>query len=158
MTRVLFVCTGNICRSPTAEGVFRGQVESAGLAESIEIDSAGTASWHVGKSPDSRSRETARRRGIDIDHLRGRQVDFGDFEYFDYILAMDQDNLHELRRVGPVEHHGKLRLLMEFAPDFGLAEVPDPYYGGDSGFDRVFDMIDAASRGLLEEIRNAWRR
>ncbi len=158
MIRVLFVCTGNICRSPTAEGVFRGLVESAGLVESIEVDSAGTAHWHVGRAPDPRSAETARRRGIDIDRLRGRQVDDGDFEYFDYILAMDRDNLLELRRIGPAERHGKLRLLMEYAPDFGIDEVPDPYYGGESGFDRVFDMIEAASRGLLDEIGAALRR
>lgn len=153
MIKVLFVCLGNICRSPTAEGVFRRLVEDEGLGDVVEIDSAGIASWHVGRPPDERAREAARRRGVDIDHLRGRQVRAQDFEHFDYIIAMDRDNLAALIDICEPHHRSRLRLLMEFEPAYGIDEVPDPYYGGESGFDRVLDMIEAASAALLDEVR-----
>jgi len=152
--RVLFVCMGNICRSPTAQGVFRRLVEEMGLEEVVEIDSAGTHAYHVGNPPDLRAQETARRRGLELSDLRARQVRQEDFERFDYILAMDEDNHYSLSLVCPLEHQGKLKLLMEYASHWGEREVPDPYYGGDQGFERVFDMVEEACRGLLEEIRN----
>jgi len=152
--RVLFVCMGNICRSPTAQGLFRRLVEEAGLEEVIETDSAGTHAYHVGNPPDLRAQETARRRGLELSDLRARQVCQEDFERFDYILAMDEDNYYSLSLICPREHQGKLKLLMEYAEHWGEREVPDPYYGGDQGFERVFDMVEAACRGLLEEIQN----
>ncbi|WP_456378666.1 low molecular weight protein-tyrosine-phosphatase [Thiolapillus sp.] len=150
---VLFVCMGNICRSPTAHGVFRQLVQDAGLEQRIEIDSAGTHAYHVGSLPDHRAQATAVSRNIDLADLRGRQVEMEDFHRFDYILAMDNDNLGVLSDLCPVGLEEKLRLFMDFAPDYGMREVPDPYYGGDRGFDQVFDMIEEASRGLMEEIR-----
>ncbi len=155
--RVLFVCMGNICRSPTAQAIFRRLVTEAGLGEAIEIDSAGTHAYHVGNPPDPRAQETALRRGMDLSDLRARQVCAEDFERFDYILAMDEDNYTSLSLVCPAEHQRKLRLLMEYATHWGEREVPDPYYGGDQGFERVFDMVEAACRGLLEEIRGGGR-
>jgi protein-tyrosine phosphatase len=150
-TRVLFVCLGNICRSPTAEGVFRHRVREAGLHELIEIDSAGTHAYHVGEPPDARAQQAARQRGIDISDLRGRQVVRRDIERFDFVLAMDRENYENLLAICPPGLEHKVRLFMEFAPDQPL-EVPDPYFGGASGFDRVLDMIEAAAQGLLEEI------
>ncbi len=152
--RVLFVCMGNICRSPTAQGVFRKLVEEMGLEEVVEVDSAGTHAYHVGNPPDLRAQETARRRGLELSDLRARQVRQEDFERFDYILAMDEDNHYSLSLICPLEHQGKLKLLMEYAEHWGEREVPDPYYGGDQGFERVFDMVEEACRGLLEEIRS----
>ena len=151
---VLFVCMGNICRSPTAHGVFRKLVRDEGLEQQIAIDSAGTHAYHVGQPPDSRAQATASRRNIDLSDLRGRQVEVEDFHRFDYILAMDRENLEILSRLCPAGNEDKLRLFMDFATDYGIDEVPDPYYGGEQGFERVFDMVEAASRGLLEEIRN----
>jgi protein-tyrosine phosphatase len=150
-TRVLFVCLGNICRSPTAEGVFRHRVREAGLHELIEIDSAGTHAYHVGEPPDARAQQAARQRGIDISDLRGRQVVRRDIERFDFVLAMDRENYENLLAICPPGLEHKVRLFMEFAPD-QPPEVPDPYFGGASGFDRVLDMIEAAAQGLLEEI------
>lgn len=146
---------GNICRSPTAQGVFAKLVADSGLAGSIEIDSAGTHAYHVGEAPDERAQETARRRGIDLSRQRARRATSEDFEAFDYLLAMDRDNYELMRRVCPPRHglERRLRLFMEFAPDLRLSEVPDPYYGGANGFERVFDMVEEAGRGLLEEIR-----
>jgi protein-tyrosine phosphatase len=144
---------GNICRSPTAHGVFRKLVGEAGMSDVIEIDSAGTHAYHVGKPPDRRSQMTALRRGIDLADLRARRVLVEDFERYDLVLAMDEDNLGILATMCPNEHGHKLRLFMEYAPDWGVREVPDPYYGGDSGFERVLDMVEAAARGLIEEIR-----
>jgi protein-tyrosine phosphatase len=143
---------GNICRSPTAEGVFRHRAREVGLHEHIETDSAGTHAYHVGRPPDARAQQAARRRGIDISDLRGRQAEAADFERFDYVLAMDHENYENLLEICPQGHEHKLRLFMEFAPGHP-EEVPDPYYGGPSGFDRVLDMIEAAADGLLEEIR-----
>lgn len=150
--RVLFVCLGNICRSPTAEGVFRQQLQAAGLSDGVDVDSCGIAAWHVGKAPDPRTREAALRRGVDLGSLRARQLSADDFFRFDYLLAMDQANLaalHEQRPVGCPAHVG---LFLDFG-DHAEREVPDPYYGGEQGFDEVLDLVDAASRGLVEEIR-----
>jgi protein-tyrosine phosphatase len=153
MVRVLFVCLGNICRSPTAEGVFRNVVESEGLLEHIEIDSAGTHAYHVGAPPDARSQAAALRRGIDLSRLRGRKATRSDIEQFEYILAMDEENLSNLQAICPPGLEYKLRLFLEFAPDRPEREVPDPYYGGEHGFERVLDMIEEASRGLLQHLR-----
>jgi protein-tyrosine phosphatase len=150
-TSILFVCMGNICRSPTAEGVFRYHVEGAGLAEYVEIDSAGTHAYHVGEPADHRARAAAERRGMSLEGIRARRVSSDDFERFDYILAMDEDNLARLEDEAPEEHRHKLRLFLEFSQT-GEREVPDPYYGGAAGFERVLDLVDAASRGLLEAL------
>ncbi len=153
MVRVLFVCLGNICRSPLAEGVFRDLVARAGLAGEIHADSAGTHAYHVGEPPDSRAQEAALQRGVDIGMLRGRKAARRDFETFDYILAMDRENHVNLLAICPRGLEHKLRLFLEFATDRPEDEVPDPYYGGASGFHRVLDMVDEASQGLLADIR-----
>ena len=151
--RVLFVCMGNICRSPTAHAVFRRLVEDAGLEGVIEIDSAGTHAYHVGEAPDPRSQQTAARRGIRMHDLRARRVDLGDFYHYDLILAMDEDNLAILEEMKPEDATAEVKLfLAEYAPEHGRV-VPDPYYGGPEGFERVFDMVEAASGRLLEDIR-----
>lgn len=150
---VLFVCMGNICRSPTAHGVFRQLVRAEGLDDRVEIDSAGTHAYHVGNPPDQRAQATAITRGIDLSDLRARQVSAADFETYDYILAMDQDNYAILRSQCPPEQAHRLHMFLDFAPEQGVREVPDPYYGGARGFDQVFDLVEAASRGLLEDIR-----
>ncbi len=150
---VLFCCMGNICRSPTAHGVFEGLVAQAGLADAVVVDSAGTHAYHVGEAPDQRAQQTARTRGFDLSRQRARQAVAKDFERFDYVLAMDRDNLDLLGRLCPPGMEAKLRLFMDFAPDYGLQEVPDPYYGGPQGFDRVFDMVEAAAAGLLTDVR-----
>ena len=151
---VLFVCMGNICRSPTAEGVFRHQVEEAGLSDRITIDSAGTHDYHIGKSPDRRAQQAALRRGCDLSGLRGRQVGLNDFHEFDYILAMDKENLLNLERICPLQHRHKLNLFLAFSKEFSQREVPDPYYGGEQGFERVLDMVVDAASGLLDEIKS----
>ncbi|KAB7627626.1 low molecular weight protein-tyrosine-phosphatase [Alkalilimnicola sp. S0819] len=150
---VLFVCLGNICRSPSAHGVFRELVREAGLTERVLMDSAGTADWHQGKAPDPRSIVAAAARGIDIADLRARQVTNEDFVRFDRILAMDEQNLADLRARCPEAHQHKLGLFLELTPDSPVREVPDPYYGGDQGFQQVLDLIEAASRSLLEALR-----
>jgi protein-tyrosine phosphatase len=151
--RVLFVCMGNICRSPTAHGVFRKRVEEAGLIEHIEIDSAGTHAYHVGEPPDKRAQETARRRGIALEDLRARRAVAADLAEFDYVLAMDQENYLALMEICPLGLRDKVQLFMDFAPHMRTREVPDPYYGGPTGFERVFDLVEAAAAGLLDEIR-----
>ena len=149
---VLMVCMGNICRSPTAEGVFRHAVEQAGLEDRIAIDSAGTHDYHVGSPPDRRSAHHASLRGYDLSELRARQVHRTDFERFDLILAMDWENLELLQERCPPQHRHKLRRLMEFAPP-GLSDVvADPYYGGHDGFETVLDHIEAACHGLLQHV------
>ena len=154
MIKVLFVCMGNICRSPTAEAVFRHQVKAAGMEGEIQIDSAGTHDYHIGEPPDGRAQQAALRRGYDMQDLRGRQVRMQDFETFDYILAMDQDNLARLKRHCPSQHSHKLGLLLQYGEKFsGNAEVPDPYFGGDEGFEEVLNMAEEAGRGLLDYIR-----
>lgn len=154
MVRVLFVCLGNICRSPTAEGVFRHLLAREALESRIHVDSAGTAAYHVGSPPDQRAREAALRRGIDLSGIRGRRAEPADLETFDYILAMDRENHANLHAIaGP--HGHKVRLFMEYSGKFDESEVPDPYYGGPNGFERVLDMIEDAAEGLLEELRRA---
>lgn len=153
MVKVLFVCLGNICRSPTAEGVFRKLVQEQNLAREIEIDSAGTHAYHVGEPPDERAQAAALRRGIDISGLRGRRAEAEDMRTFDYVLAMDQENFENLRAICPTGLEPKIRLFLEFAPNRPEEEVPDPYFGGAGGFDRVLDMIEEAALGLLEDIR-----
>jgi len=152
--KVLFVCMGNICRSPTAEGVFRKLVIEEGLIELIEIDSAGTHAYHVGSSPDRRAQQAASARGYDLSGLIGRQVADQDFTRFDYILAMDRDNLGNLLNRCPPDQRGKVKLFLEFSERFADREVPDPYYGGPQGFDAVLDMVEDAARGLLQAIRS----
>ncbi len=148
---VLFVCLGNICRSPTAEGIFRKLVEMQGLSDHIQIDSAGTSDWHIGQRPDSRAIEAARARGIDLSGLRGRQATAEDFKRFDYVIAMDHENYNNLSYLARPEQQHKLHLLLEFAENISEVEVPDPYYGG--GFPQVFDLIENASQGLLAHIQ-----
>lgn len=150
---VLMVCMGNICRSPTAEGVFRRHLEEAGLAHRVRLDSAGTHDYHVGRPPDPRAREAALRRGYDLSGLVGRQVSPADFHEFDFILAMDQDNLANLMRICPAGQEHKVRLFLSYSRRYAGREVPDPYYGGPQGFDRVLDMVEDAALGLVDEIR-----
>ena len=156
--RILFVCLGNICRSPTAEGVMARMLREAGLDGEVVIDSAGTGGWHAGEPPDPRATEAARRRGTELTGT-ARQVRAEDFEAFDLLLAMDRDNLRELHAIAPhAEAREKVRLLREFDPSSAGApdlDVPDPYYGGPRGFDHVLDLVEAACRGLLDEIRAA---
>ena len=151
---VLFVCMGNICRSPTAEGVFRHLVRQAQLEDRVHTDSAGTHAYHVGNPPDARAQATAERRGIELHDLRARRVVEEDFDVFDYVLAVDQENYQILSTICPPGNERRLRMFMEFAPHLNIPEVPDPYYGGASGFERVFDMVEEAARGLLEDIRS----
>jgi len=151
--RILFVCMGNICRSPTAEGVFRHLLRGEGCDELIATDSAGTHGYHIGEPPDERARETALRRGIDLSDLRARRVAREDFDLFDYILAMDQENYLSLSAICPRGMEVKLSLFMDFAPELRTREVPDPYYGGPGGFETVFDLVETASRELLAHIR-----
>lgn len=152
---VLFVCLGNICRSPTAHAVFRNLVKENGLEEIIEIDSAGTAAYHIGKHPDTRSMETARNRGIEMLDLRARKVDFGDFYQYDYILAMDDENYHNLLDLALPEHREKVQMFLDYTKDYAESEVPDPYYGDSQGFEHVFDLVESASEGLLKHIKTA---
>jgi protein-tyrosine phosphatase len=155
---ICFVCLGNICRSPTAEGVMRHLVGEARLAERILIDSAGTCDWHIGAPPDDRARHAAGRRGYKLEALRGRQITPADFERFDLLIAMDDKNVAALRRICPPEQRDKIRLLMEFVPETdsrwsGTREVADPYFGGADGFEQVLDQCEAACRGLIAALR-----
>ncbi len=150
---VLFVCLGNICRSPTAEGVFRARAEQVGLADRLHIDSAGTAGWHIGKSPDPRTVRYAQERGYDLSMLRARQVMPADLDAFDYVLAMDHDNHHALLRMATPMQRERVALFLDYAPACGLREVPDPYYGGAEDFRRVLDLVEQASAGLLIRIK-----
>lgn len=154
MVKVLMVCMGNICRSPMAHGYFEHLVRQAGLEQQIQVDSAGTHAYHVGNPPDTRALQTAQRRGIDLSAQRARKALREDFHTFDYVLAMDRDNHALLAELCPEGQEHKLRLFLEFAPQLGEREVPDPYYGGAEGFERVFDMVEAAAQGLLAEIRS----
>ena len=151
MKRVLFVCLGNICRSPSAQGVFESMVSARGLQSQFEIDSAGTGGYHAGEPPDRRAQAAARQRGYDLSGQRARAVRPSDFQQFDLILAMDRSNLENLLRVAPANCAARVRLFMSYAPAWP-AEVPDPYFGGDQGFEQVLDMLEAASEALLEEV------
>ena len=152
MTRILLICMGNICRSPMAEGVLRTLAERAGVSSAVEVDSAGTHGSHEGEPPDLRARKVAASRGYDLSGLRARRVKEQDFSRFDRILAMDRQNLASLRRSCPAEHLSKLGLFLDYADDPALDEVPDPYYGGAEGFERVLDLCEQAARGLLESV------
>ena len=151
---VLFVCLGNICRSPTAHGVFEKMVDEAGLGQKIFIDSCGTGDWHIGHSPDERSANAALARGYDLSHLRSRQITASDFNRFDYILVMDNKNLSDLEAMCPANFSGQLELFLNYANSFSnTVEVPDPYYGGASGFDHVIDLVEDASQALLNTLQ-----
>ncbi len=151
-TKVLFVCLGNICRSPMAEGTFRNAVEKAGLSDQFEIDSAGTSGWHIGEPPDGRTTQTAITRGIDLSAQRSRKVRQSDFEDYDYIIAMDRDNFGSLMGTSSKGSQDRIRMFLEFAPKLSETEVPDPYFGGQHGFDHVLDLVEEASDGLLAHI------
>ncbi|HRP23366.1 low molecular weight protein-tyrosine-phosphatase [Thauera sp.] len=153
MTRILFVCTGNICRSPTAEGVARHFIETSGLGGRVEVDSAGTHGYHVGEAPDPRTQKAAKQRGYDLSALRARKLELRDFQEFDLLLAMDRGHLDIMQRKCPEVYQPRLGLFMAFAGEGRLAdEVPDPYYGGPRGFDVVLDMCEDAVRGLLDSV------
>jgi protein-tyrosine phosphatase len=150
---VLFVCLGNICRSPTAEGVFRYVAARAGINSALHIDSAGTGAWYLGSPPDARAMQAARRRGYDLSALRARRVAPEDFQRFGWILAMDEDNLRALESLRPGSFAGHLGLLLDLAPELATREVPDPYYGGPDGFEQVLDLIETAAKALLARVR-----
>ncbi|MEO7774515.1 MAG: low molecular weight protein-tyrosine-phosphatase [Steroidobacteraceae bacterium] len=152
--RILFVCLGNICRSPTAEGVTRSIAAREAPDLHLELDSAGTADYHIGEPPDPRSIVAALRRGYDLSELRARCVTPRDFEHFDLILAMDEANQETLRRRAPRARHDRVRLLLDYAPATALRAVPDPYYGDDAGFEQVIDLCEAGARGLLLAVRS----
>jgi len=156
--RVLMVCMGNICRSPTAEGVLRHKLQQAGLAGQVEVDSAGTHGYHVGDPPDRRSQRHALDRGYDLSALRARRVGDADFDRFDYVLVMDDENHAELDRVCPPGRRERLRLLMSFAPAAGEPHVPDPYYGDAAHFERVLDLVELACDGLVDHLRERLAR
>lgn len=152
MIGVLFVCTGNICRSPTAEGVFRTLVQQAGLVSAFEIDSAGTHGYHVGEPPDDRSCDTAAAHGVDLRPLRARRLTLGDFDRFDHLLAMDLDHLAALKRLAPPGKAGRAQLFLADLQPRTTDEVPDPYYGGRDGFEQVYALIEAGAQALLKRL------
>lgn len=150
--RILFVCLGNICRSPMAEGVFRRVAEDAGKLHLFEIDSAGMGDWHKGEAPDHRAQKAALGRGVDISGQAARKVELEDFEDFDLVLAMDGSNIEDLHDIAPHAARAKIRRFLDYAPQVGTQDVPDPYYGGTEGFDHALDLIEAAAHGLLAEL------
>jgi protein-tyrosine phosphatase len=152
--RVLFVCMGNICRSPTAEGVFRKLLAERAPELDVQVDSAGTHAYHIGHPPDVRAQRAAALRGVDLSTQRARRVTEQDFEHFELLLAMDELNRAALLDICPVEYRGRVRLLLEFAPQAGRLEVPDPYYGASNGFEHVLDLVEEAAVGVLEHLRN----
>ena len=154
--KVLFVCMGNICRSPTAHGVFQTMVDEQGLADRSLVDSAGTHGYHIGTPPDPRSQATARGRGVDLSGLRARRFISEDFAAFDYLLAMDRDNLADMLAIKPDHASGNAALMLDYSDNYDQREIPDPYFGND-GFDLVFDMVEDAARGLLRQIRERHR-
>jgi protein-tyrosine phosphatase len=154
MIQVLFVCMGNICRSPTAEIIFANHIKEANLLEHIDCDSAGTHAYHVGHSPDLRSQDAVKKRGLDMSHLVARQVTINDLKSFDYIVAMDTDNFENLLALAPSSHKDKVSLLLSHAVGLPDVDVPDPYYGGDRGFDLVYDLVEKGVVGLLSSIRD----
>ena len=151
--RVLMVCMGNICRSPTAEGVLRKYIQNNNLGDVVEVDSAGTHGYHVGEAPDSRTQRAAAARGYNLSQLRARKVARQGVDYFDLILAMDKSNLDNLRRMAPPEAHQRIKLFMDFSRNFDDDEVPDPYYGLGHGFDLVLDMVEDAAQGLIDDLK-----
>lgn len=150
MKKVLFVCLGNICRSPTAQGIFDRYVKDMELSHLFESDSCGTSGWHIGDSPDIRATHHAANRGYELRNYRGRQIDFGDFYEFDLVLAMDETNYEDLHRIAPQEMSYKIKLILDYGTS-GLKSVPDPYYGGDKGFEMVLDLLEDAVKELIEE-------
>ncbi len=155
--RVLFVCLGNICRSPLAEGYFQHLVNEQGLADRFEIDSAGTGPWHVGDPPDARMRSTARRRGVSLEDLRGRQLERLDLQRFDHIFVMDKSNLHDTLALDPSgDHSTRVRLFREFDPEPETYQVPDPYTGGQAGFEHVYDIVERTSRAILDRFKEIY--
>ena len=150
--RLLFVCLGNICRSPMAEGVFRRVAQEEGVLDRFEIDSAGLGNWHVGQAPDSRAQAAARTRGVDISDQSARQVTSEDFARFDLLLAMDGSNYDDLVELAPKSARHRIRRFLDFAPHVGAEDVPDPFFGGTEGFNHALDLIEAASRGLLADL------
>lgn len=153
MIRVLFVCLGNICRSPTAQGVFERKLAEAGWQDLIEVDSAGTHAYHAGEPPDERAQMEAARRGVDLSTQRARAIAEKDFAEFDYILAMDSSNLSILESRCPRDYRERVSLFLDFTPHLGETDVPDPYYGGQHGFSRVLDLVETGAEGLLEHLR-----
>lgn len=151
---VLFVCLGNICRSPTAHGVFAKLVEQGGYGDLIQVDSAGTGDWHLDHAPDQRTTQVAAAKGYDLSELRARLVTSADFSEFDYIMAMDNANLKDLRAMQPDTYTGHLGLFLDFSEQSEVQEVPDPYYGGEDGFELVFGLVEDASKGLLRHIQS----
>ena len=152
MIKILFICHGNICRSPTAEGVLRHKLREAGLQGRVDVDSAGTSDWHIGKAADTRTCQAAQQRGYDLSALRGRQVTTADFQAFDLVLAMDASNLAELQALQPADSHAQLDLYLR-RYQLALDEMPDPYYGGEEGFEHVLDLAEQAAACLLAEVR-----
>jgi protein-tyrosine phosphatase len=157
MTRLLFVCTGNICRSPSAEGVFRHLADQAGHGGRFETDSAGTHGYHIGNPPDHRSCAVALKRGYDLSTLRARQLAPEDFTRFDLLLAMDRGHLKLMQRMAPRDQYDRLRLFLDYAPRAGVRDVPDPYYGGQAEFEAALDLIELGARGLLEALTRSQR-
>jgi len=153
--KVLFICMGNICRSPTAEGVFTQLINKHKLSNQFEIDSAGTHAYHIGEQPDYRSQQAAKERGIDLSKQRARKVIYGDFEDYDYLLVMDKDNYRTLMNACPISYRDKIGYFLDYAPELNCREVPDPYYGGEYGFDNVLTMIEAASKGFLQFLKTS---
>lgn len=152
--KVLFVCMGNICRSPSAEGVFNKLINEQQLEDSFSIDSAGTHAYHTGESPDLRSQKAAQEREVNLSKIRARKVIMGDFEDYDFLLAMDKNNHSDMMQACPEEYQHKIKLFLDYAPHLDTNEVPDPYYGGDYGFERVLDLIEEASTGFLQKLKN----
>ncbi|MFG6666705.1 low molecular weight protein-tyrosine-phosphatase [Halomonas sp. HNIBRBA4712] len=152
MTRVLFVCLGNICRSPSAEGFFRQALINAGLDDQVTVDSCGVGDWHVGKAPDARAQKAALARGVDISALRARTLTREDFDAFDYVLGMDRANMEAIHALAPASSRARIALFLDYA-DGDEREVPDPYYGGEAGFEHVLNLIESAAKGLIKEIR-----
>ena len=151
--KVLFVCLGNICRSPTAHGFFQKLVDDEGLTKRILVDSAGTSGWHIGEPPDARTTRTAKTRGIDLSSLRGRQLQSSDLVEYDYVLAMDKENLSNIQRLESAGSNAQVALFLTFANNYQVEEVPDPYHGGQDGFEYVFDLVADASQGLMAHIK-----
>jgi protein-tyrosine phosphatase len=152
-TKILFVCMGNICRSPTAEGVFSTLIDKEGVDNQFDIESAGTHAYHIGEAPDLRAQKAAEERGVNLSKIRARKVIYGDFEDYDYLLAMDEDNYDMLMETCPEQYKDKVKFFLEYAPHLTTREVPDPYYGGKYGFERVLDLVEEASIGFLNTLK-----